>query len=208
MTAANKISRIYYTYVVSDKISGKLKVGGIIGDVETTLYMPENFYYGNYVQANIESDDNATISLGIGGSSTQNQYLKDTYYYKYSKVNGENPNIENEMFILEDKYLTETQLKQQTTYTSKLKWITSDWKFNVLQNEKYPIINVEYLEEQEGIDLPKDEDNIVTESNNSENLHENEINKISENENLEQSFEYNEKKIKTYSTYSIITSAD
>ena len=199
MTAANKRSMIFYTYVISEHISGQLKVGGIIGNIATDLYMPESFYYSNYVQADIETEDSSSISLGIGGRPDQNQYLKDTYYYKYSTINGENPTAQNEVFIPNNKYLVADELKQQTTYTSKLKWYTSDWNFNVLNENKYPTLKV-YLSEQEGIDLPIDSEHIVDKTTDMQNI-ENE-------EKPEQIFEYNNKKIQTYSSYSIISATD
>ena len=102
-----------------------------------------------------------------------------------------------------DKYLTEEDLKEQTTYTSRIKWETSKWNFSVLANNKYPILNYSSLIEQEGIDLPKDAEHILKNANTSI---------ISDNENKqeepEQSFEYADKTIQTYSTYSVITAED
>ena len=66
----------------------------------------------------------------------QNQYLQDAYYYKYSTINGVNPTSQNEVFIQQEDYLTEDELKEQTTYTSKLKWTSGNWNFTVLQNNK------------------------------------------------------------------------
>jgi len=206
MTAVNKVSRIYHTYISSNKIKGKLKVGGIVGDITTDLYMPENFYYSNYVQADIESENSSSISLGIGGRPDQNQYLKDTYYYKYSSINGENPNEKNEIFILSDKYLVENEVKQQSIYTSKLKWNTSNWNFNVLNENKYPTLKVDYLLEQEGIDLPIDSEHIIGKTAD-EKILEDIQNKENE-EKTEQIFEYLDKEIQTYSTYSLITAED
>ena len=200
MTAVNKRSMIFYTYVISEHIGGQLKVGGIVGDIATDLYMPESFYYSNYVQADIESEDSSSISLGIGGRADQNQYLKDTYYYKYSSLNGENPTAQNEIFIPNNKYLVADELKQQSTYTSKLKWYTSDWDFNVLNENKYPTLKVDYLSDQEGVDLPIDSEHIVDKTTDMQNI-ENE-------EEPEQIFEYSNKEIQTYSAYSVISAAD
>ena len=200
MTAVNKRSMIFYTYVISEHIGGQLKVGGIVGDIATDLYMPESFYYSNYVQADIESEDSSSLSLGIGGRTDQNQYLKDTYYYKYSSLNGENPTAQNEIFIPNNKYLVADELKQQSTYTSKLKWYTSDWDFNVLNENKYPTLKVDYLSDQEGVDLPIDSEHIVDKTTDMQNI-ENE-------EEPEQIFEYSNKEIQTYSVYSVISAAD
>ena len=201
MTAAVNTSKMYECYTVSN-IKGNSNVGGLIGNLYNSLYKPEEFYYSNYVDVNIISNNSSSTSIGIAGKTNQNQYLKDTYYYKYSNINGENPNIQNEMFISSDKYLVEADLKQQSTYKSKLKWSTS-WNFTILSNNKYPILNGSSKIEQVGIDLPIDfehivENNVDTNSEETNNL----------TEELEQIFEYSGKEIETYSTYSAITAED
>ena len=202
MTAAVNTSKIHECYTVS-KLTGNTNVGGLLGDSYNNLYEPEKFYYSNYVDIDIISNKLSNTSVGIAGKTNQNQYLKDTYYYKYSTINGENPSTQNEIFISLDKYLTEEDLKEQTTYTSRIKWETSKWNFSVLANNKYPILNYSSLIEQEGIDLPKDAEHILKNANTSI---------ISDNENKqeepEQSFEYADKTIQTYSTYSVITAED
>ena len=62
------------------------------------------------------------------------------FYYKYSTINGENPNEQNEVFINKEQYLVEDELKQQETYTSKLKWATNEWDYDILVTNKYPTI--------------------------------------------------------------------
>ena len=201
MTGALNTSKIFECYTASD-IKGNNNVGGLIGDAYINLYEPEKFYYSNYEEVNITSNDPSTTSIGIGGKQNQNQYLKDTYYYKYSNINGENPNKQNEMFISDDKYLCEEDLKQQLTYTSnksKLKWSTY-WNFTILANNKYPILNISSVIVQEGIDLPVDSEHII-------DIEVNSISKYSLEE-PEQNFEYRNKEIQTYSTYSVITSSD
>ena len=213
MTASSKTSQVFNSYVVSNQIVGKNNVGGIFGNISTTLYMPDKFYYGIYVQADINSGDLNSTSLGIGGMSNQNQYLKDTYYYKYSSINGENPTTQNEVFIPQDNYLIEENLKQQTTYTSKLKWSTTYWNFDVLSNGKYPIINSNNLTDQKGIDIPKDAEHIIGSSGINmmsldENKEQTQEETLETTEMLEQSFEYEGKEIQTYSTYSVVKSED
>ena len=203
MTAVSNNSKLYDNYAAKTNVKGNSNVGGIFGTIEEDLYMPESNYYSNYVEADLNSEDNTTISLGIGGRKDQNQYLKDTYYYKYSTINEENPNEQNEIFISSDKYLTEEELKEQTTYTSKIKWGTSNWNFSVLANNKYPTLNSTYLPYQEGIDLPVDSEHIVGNVVDTNSL-ENEM----VTEELEQTFEYDNKEIETYSTYSVITAED
>ena len=206
MSSGSNVSNIYQNYFVGT-ITGKKNVGGQIGNIESDIYIGNNdtyYYYSNFVQADLNSDDNLTISLGIGSKSEQNQRLKDMYYYKYSTINGENPNEQNEVFISNDRYLVEEELKQQNTYTSKLKWTTSSWNFDMLTNNKYPIIKyVSFTEKQEGIDLPIDSEHIVGNINNSM-----EIENTESQEQLEQTFEYSNKTIQTYNTYSVITATD
>ena len=201
MTGVNNTSNLYNNYVAGSTITAKTNAGGFIGNIADDLYMPDTYYFSNYIEAYIDCDDDSTSSLGIGGRENQNQYLKDTYYYKYSTINGENPTAKNEVFIPQTNYLTEEELKDQATYTSKLKWTTSSWKFELLQNNKYPTINSSDLSEQEGIDLPKDSEHNLSENASTQSLDdvEDEISQIPE-----QTFEYSGKQITTYSDYSII----
>ena len=203
MTAVTNTSNINNNYIANTNIEAKSNIGGLIGSIAEELYMPETYYYSNYVEGDISSEDNSTVSLGIGNMNSQNQYLKDTYYYKYSKINDENPNEQNEVFILSDKYLTEEELKAQTTYTSKLKWSSNNWVFTSLGESKYPLIKSNNLTNQEGIDIPKDSEHITESVDNTIGTQ-----KLEEQEELEQTFEYSGKEIDTYSTYSVITSLD
>ena len=200
-TSASNSNNFYNNGVYGSILQGKNNVGGIIGATQKELYIGQNsIYSSNYVQVDLVSEDNNTVSLGIGNMPNQNQYLQNAYYYKYSTINGENPNEQNEIFISLDNYLTGEELKKQETYTSKLKWNTSDWNYNVLQTNKYPYINNTDLYDQEGIDLPIDEEHIVGNSIETQN--------IENTQNLEQIFEYDNKTIETYSTYSVITAED
>ena len=206
MSDGSNVSSIFHNYFVGT-ITGKNNIGGQIGKIDSDIYIGNNntyYYYSNFVQADLNSSNELTTSLGIGNRPEQNQRLKDMFYYKYSTINGENPNEQNEVFINKEQYLVEDELKQQETYTSKLKWATNEWDYDILVTNKYPTIkNTSFKEQQEGIDLPKDAEHIVGETNNS---------MILENENkqeeLEQSFEYADKKIETYNTYSVITAED
>ena len=210
MTAVSNTSYIFKNYIANSDITGNKNVGGIIGNIDSDLYMPDTFYYSNYVEADLSSTDLNSISLGIGGRQNQNQYLKDTYYYKYSTINGQNPNEQNELFITPDKYLAEEELKNQTTYTSKIKWSASEWDFSTLANNKYPTTKSSALPNQEGIDLPKDSEHIVGTIEGTANFKDSiDTQSIIENkEQPEQTFEYDNKTIQTYNTYSLITSED
>ena len=196
-------SDIHSNYIADSTIKGQSNVGGIIGEIAADLYEPEIYYYGNYVEADLESEDNTTVSLGIGNREDQNQYLANTYYYKYSTINGENPNAQNEVFISQTSYLVEADLKQQETYITKLKYPTSYWDFNLLTDGKYPTLKAVKVVEQEGIDIPKDSEHIIESEDSSVDAQ-----SIETQEIPEQIFEYNNKTIQTYSTYSVITGKD
>ena len=197
--AGSNIQNIYSNYIANSKIEAESQVGGIIGVIDKELTSIEQ-HYNNFVEADLITENQEAISLGIGNMKNQNQYLQDTYYYKYSTINGENPNEQNEIFISSDKYLTGEELKQEETYTTKLKWSSSNWNFESLSNNKYPYINNTDLYEQEGIDLPIDEEHIVGNSLETQN--------IENTQNVEETFEYDNKTIETYSTYSVITAED
>ena len=132
----------------------------------------------------------------------QNQYLNDTYFYKYSKINGENPDRKNSMFIPESAYLEEEDLKRKETYTGKMNWI-GYWDYNVLKEGKYPALDSKFC-----IDLPKDEENVVTGelTTNKENFSGKYIE--TKVEEPQYTFNYSGKIIKTYETYSEIESED
>ena len=208
MTNISNGSCIYNNYYAGETIQSKTNVGGIIGEIATELYdkTTTDYYKQNYIEATLISEDNSTTSLGIGNMPEEISKVKDTYFYKYSNVNGKNPNKENEPYIKEEQYLEEEQLKQQTTYTNNLKWGTANFDYNILTENKYPILkyNNEILPNQEGIDIPKDEEHIIDSESN-----ENNNNIVEEQtETIENTFEYADKEIETYSTYSIIQTKD
>ena len=207
MDNQTNITRIQYSYYVDGTIEGKEKIGGTIGEIAKELYDASNvdYYQRNFVQADIISESDVKVSLGIGSNPEENVKLANTYYYKYSSINGENPNTKNEPFINEEQYLIYEDLKQKTTYTSNLNFSTAYWNFDSLNNDNYPMLheNNILLEGQVTINLPKDLEHKV------ENFDE-AIDMQSKRDNAlaEQSFEYSDKTILTYSTYSVITSTD
>ena len=216
MSALQDQTIINDNYFVGD-ISGNANVGGVIGNIEKELYMPGSYYCRNYIEAYIQSVSSRNASLGIGNMSNQNQYLKDTYFYKYSSINGQNPNEKNEIFISSDKYLKEDELKQKDTYTEKLNW-KSEWNYDVINDNKYPTINSGFTD-QTGIRLPKDDENIIEANldeekigvhNISEDSKGNDLQDLSQesNEKPQYIFYYNGKTIKTYETYSEIIAED
>ena len=208
MNDINNTSELNESYFVG-KVIGEKNVGGQIGNIEEDIYIGKNnyYYYSNYVQADLICNDNATISLGIGSNKNQNEKIKDSYYYKYSTINGENPNLQNEMFIKVEQYLDETDLNKTESYIEKLKW-GNYWNYWVLNDNKYPILNNTELPEQKGIPLPKDAEHIVT------NAKLNIENELKQEDDLVQieipkcTFKYDGKDIKTYNTFSEIISED
>ena len=209
MTNISNISYIYNNYYAGGTIQAKTNVGGIIGETATELYdkTTTNYYSANYIEATLISENTSTISLGIGNMSEEISKVKDTYFYKYSNINGANPNKENEPYIKEEQYLVEEQLKQQTTYTNNLKWGTANFDYNILAENKYPILkyNNEILPNQSGIDIPKDLEHNLAETTGTQ------ASNKTEDETLqtpEQTFEYAGKQITTYSNYSIIEDAE
>ena len=201
MTAVSNTSRIYRNYFIGS-VEGKSNVGGFLGNIAKELYMPEENYMNNYFEVYVKGEDVNRTSIGIGGRKDQNQYLINSYFYKYSTINGQNPNKQNEIFISEDKYLVENELKQKSTYTSTLNWSTF-WNYGSLENNKYPTLNNNNLTEQTGIDLPKDSEHIIDGSESSI-----EMQSKLDYEEPEQIFQYNNKQIQTYSTYSVITDSN
>lgn len=154
MTNANNVSLIYRSYVAGTTINAPEKVGGIIGDSYQTL-LGGNYYYDNFVEANLKSDNIQTTSLGIGGRK-QDSKLTNTYVYKYSIINGEYVNTSNDTFQ-EEYYATLENLKDRNFYTGKLKW-GSIFNYNTLAQNKYPTISPRYNTSptQTGIDLPQE----------------------------------------------------
>ncbi len=205
MTESQTTSYIYSIIIADTNIQAESNAGGLIGYISTDLYYTGHtqFFYSNYVEADINCETES-VSLGIGNRKMENDKIKDMYIYRYSTINGQNIENTNDNFTLE-KMLKYNDLKEETTYTSKLKFNKSTWNFNVLADDKYPILNNENLPEQVGIDLPVDSEHIVG------NVSTNSINKTSieeQSKELEQTFTYDNKTIQTYSTYSLITSAD
>ena len=204
MTESQSTSYIYEIIIADTNIKAKSNAGGLIGYISTELYYTGHtrFFYSNYIEADINSDtENA--SMGIGNRKIDNDKIKDMYIYRYSTINEKNIENTNDNFKTENM-LIYADLKEETTYTEKINLNRNNWNFDVLDNDKYPILNTN-CGKQEGIDLPVDSEHIV------DNISINSINKINMNDNneeLETKFIYDNKTIQTYSTYSIITAED
>ena len=133
-----------YNYA-SANISGSNNIGGLFGKIDVELYNPANYFKQNYFEIYITTEDESTSSPGVGSRKIENSNLPNTYIYKYGTINDKNIDI-NSNYFTEDKYLVEEDLKNTTTYTSKLLWSTSYWNFDSLQNNKYPLLsNTSYL---------------------------------------------------------------
>ena len=204
----NKRQEVIFNYVANTTIQSASQVGGLIGSMDKEII--EGIYNnGNFVEANVISENPNTISLGIGNIPKENKKLKDTYYYKYSKINNQYPTEKNEIFISKDNYLAERDLKKKDTYIQKLKWQESEWDFNSLEQGKYPLIK-NIKTKQEGIPIPTDPNlEHIDNYNNitSNNMYANDEIKESlnnKNEKLQHTFIYEGKTIKTYNTYSEI----
>ena len=153
--------------------------------------------------------DGIFIAQGVAGSTDfakklgakiDNDKIKDMYIYRYSTINEKNIENTNDNFTAE-RMLVYTDLKKETTYTEKINLNSNNWNFDVLDNDKYPILKTN-LPEQKGIDLPIDSEHMVsTNSINKTNIYDNK-------QELEQTFTYDKKTIQTYSTYSLITAED
>ena len=216
MNNINNVSSIIGNYYAGGTIKSKENVGGIIGEVEKELFMPEKNYKQNYIEANLISENDNTISLGIGNMPKENKNMPNTYYYKYSKINGEYANEKNEPYISKDKYLKEEELKQTYTYThvKMLNW-GSFYDYDTLSQNKYPLVKSgnNIVEGQDGINIPKDPvieetDENNKENNRNENLSANTSQNQVLNEKLQYNFNYNKKTINTYETYSEIIAED
>ena len=212
-TIATNIMQIHNNSVEGSKIEAPENVGGLIGYMEKDLYTQtgQNYYYNNYVQAYLISDNSETASLGIGSSKKENDKLTNFHVYKYSKINEQyiNEQIDN---IQESQYVTADQLKQENTYRNTFGWGTN-YLYTTLSENKYPILN-NMQTEQEGIDLPEDPIDVETMQANIKQLAENMKNKIplsinsltTENEETEvTNSEHNNNKVitPTYEIYPI-----
>ena len=207
-TAIGNAVRVTDTYTAGGTVKAIKNVGGLIGEIAEELYIEQNFYGNNFTQVDIEGEDQNTVSTLIGNRPDENTNLENTYIYQYSKINGENINLQNEPFIKETQYLKEEDLKKEETYRQKIK-LTWDYDFTSLKQNKYPILRG--VENQEGIDLPKDSEHMVTNENAEISTLEEEenTNKLEKkNETLQENFNYEGKKIETYETYTKIILED
>ena len=185
---------IYNCGVYDSTIIANSNSGGLIGEIEQDPN-PKT-YYGNYIHANVNGE-RSTTSLGIGSSQKGNELIDNLYVYKYSKINNESPNIQNELFIPKENYLNLIDLKDVKTYINKLRWSDTIWDFSTLENNLYPKIKTSYIVDiQQDINLPQEENHTIYND------------ELIKNEEVKQTFKYGNKTIKTYETYSEIIAED
>lgn len=143
----NNASYIRWSAVMRSTVTGNNYVGGFVGKEYQpiltigTNFQPANYYYSNYIDADVTATTNGTkiVSMGIASNPSENRLLSKTYFYKYSKLNGEYVYNSRDL-IDEANYLVLSDLKNRATYTSKLGW-TAD---NNLINTSSTIINTYY----------------------------------------------------------------
>ena len=187
---------IYNCGVYDSTIIANSNSGGLIGEIEQNPN-PKT-YYGNYIHANVNGE-RSTTSLGIGSSQKGNELIDNLYVCKYSKINNESPNIQNELFIPKENYLNLIDLKDVKTYINKLRWSDTIWDFSTLENSLYPKIKTSYIVDiQQDINLPQEENSVIYNAND----------EFIKNEEVKQTFKYGNKTIKTYETYSEIIAED
>ena len=142
MTNIINVTSILNSYYAGGTVTGKENIGGIIGEIAKEIYDEDGKkrYYSNYIEAELISEDKETVSLGIGNMEEENAKFIDNYYYKYSKINEEYPSEENESYILNENYLVEEELKKKETYINKLKWANAGYDYEILSQNKYPVL--------------------------------------------------------------------
>ena len=158
MTATLNRTNLNYTMLLDAAVTAPSKAGGLIGDIATEIYRDQSFYYNNYVDADVTSENTSTGSLIIGGRPDENSYITNTYVYKFSKLNANYVYATNDN-INDKQYLIRTDLNNQSTFSSKIGLGTTYWNYAPLSDGKYPKIKDSYLykpELQTGVDLPTD----------------------------------------------------
>ncbi len=183
MTAKLNNISIRNAIVVETTVTAPTKAGGLIGDIVKEIYRDQSFYYNNYIDADVTSENASTGSLIIGGRPDENPYITNTHVYKYSTLNGDyvyasGDNIEDEQLLVR------VDLDKQSTYSSMIGLGTTYWDYASLQEEKYPMIKDSYLyypELQEGVNLPTDPE--IVDLNSLDPSDENKIDSTEANEN-------------------------
>ena len=196
-------------YVANSTIKAQNNVGGLVGSFSNSVGEGIQYFYNNYVHADVISDNKETASLGFGKQKNEIVGAKNIYVYKYATINGERVSTENDKYIVPANYLAEVDLKQESTYKTKIGW-EANYIYTTLKEGKYPIISG--VSNQEGIILPTDPlENMLNEDelqNVEENITSGANNEDVYKEKLQYTFNYKGKIIKTYETYSEIIAED
>ena len=196
-------------YVANSTIKAQNNVGGLVGSFSNSVGEGIQYFYNNYVHADIISENKETASLGFGNQKNEIVGAKNIYVYKYATINGERVSTENDKYIVPANYLAEVDLKQESTYKTKIGW-EANYIYTTLKEGKYPIISG--VSNQEGIILPTDPlENMLNEDeiqNVEENITSGANNEDVYKEKLQYTFNYKGKIIKTYETYSEIIAED
>ena len=193
MTAVTNNIQIVRVMILDSSLSGPSKIGGLVGDIAAEIYREQSFYYNNYIEADVTSTNASTGSLIIGSRPDENDYIDNTYVYKYSKLNGNYVYATNDN-IDDNQYLVRADLDNQSTFSSKIGLGTTYWNYASLSEGKYPKIKDGYLykpELQIGVNLPVDpeiaeinmlgENDTEKDGNNKENNSIDEINPNAQN---------------------------
>ena len=178
MTATLNLIEIKDIMILDSNVSAPTKAGGMVGDISANIYRDKSFYYNNYIDADVTSENSSTGSLIIGGRPDENSYITNTYVYKYSTLNGDYVYASNDN-IDDEQYLVRADLDKIETLRDKVGLIDDGaaFDFTVIQNGKYPKIKDEYLyidELQTEIDLPTDPDITIINSLSDANAVDNE----------------------------------
>ena len=192
MTAANFVIEIRNLLVLNTKVTAPTNAGGLVGDIATKIYRNELFYYNNYIDADVTSTNASTGSLIIGGRPDENDYIDNTYVYKYSTLNSNYIYATNDN-IDDSQYLVRADLDNQSTFSSKIGLATTYWDYASLVQGKYPTIKDSYLyqpELQTGVDLPVDPEiegiNMLNDSDDKNEIIDNELSNNANNINNEE----------------------
>ena len=80
MNAASKRIIFYNNIVADSQLSGHTNIGGLVGDIDAELFEAPNmkFYYNNYIHANLTSEDEEKVSMGVGANKANNNRIQNT----------------------------------------------------------------------------------------------------------------------------------
>ena len=115
-------------------------MGGEVGSFSNSLEGGYQYFYNNYIQADLIGDNIKTISLGFGSQKSEIENVANIYVYQYSTINGANITTENDLFIKPAQYLKEADLKNENTYKNKIGWGTNyTYKISGVANNPYTV---------------------------------------------------------------------